>query len=74
MHTDTPENLTDDGLDALVARLNAGYERLALLADAPYADHLSLDGSRLTMRRRPVLSLYFNESPAAGARQDAAVR
>jgi hypothetical protein len=64
MLTDKPDNLTDDGLDALVAHLNAGYARLALAAEASYADHLSLDGNRLTIRRRPTSSLQFTPLPA----------
>jgi hypothetical protein len=64
MLTDMPDNQTDDGLDALVAHLNAGCERLALAVEASYADHLSLDGNRLTMRRRQSSSLQCTPIPA----------
>ncbi len=54
------ENPADDGLDALVAKLNARYEQLALASNAPHADHLSLAGGRLTIRKRPASTLQFN--------------
>ena len=64
MHTDMPDNLADDGLDALVDKLNARYQRVALAAEAAHADYLSVAGGRLTMRKRPTYSRQCNATLA----------